>query len=224
MNVNALPSSINATSVNATGVLARAQNSGLESSAGSLETKRPVTGAERAESQKPTSANPEGLSESEKRQVDKLKQRDREVRAHEQAHANVGGSYAGAPRYQFTRGPDGKSYATSGEVQIDISPEREPEATVRKMDVVIAAALAPAEPSSQDYAVARQAQAQRTQAQAEVREQQQAELNGDDESGRAIDSRDLGGLLTDPNAEPDQSLSQVATEVYTAIQANFFSA
>lgn len=212
MNVNGSPGVFNAVGAYAGGPSARAPSPSDQRAATPTEAKRPVQPATKAESQKATVDNPEGLSEAEKKQVDKLKQRDREVRAHEQAHATVGGSYAGAPQYQFTKGPDGKAYATSGEVQIDISPEREPEDTIRKMDIVIAAALAPAEPSSQDYAVARQAQAQRTQAQSEVRERQDAELNGDDQ-------RDLGGLLTGSEDAPDRSLGQVAASIYSAIQA-----
>ena len=59
---------------------------------------------------------------AEQRQVRALAARDREVRAHEQAHAAVGGQYAGSPHYDYTRGPNGVSYATSGHVNIDISP------------------------------------------------------------------------------------------------------
>jgi hypothetical protein len=52
----------------------------------------------------------------------------------------VGGAYASAPTYTFQQGPDGKRYAVGGEVQIDTSTERTPEATIRKMRVVISAA------------------------------------------------------------------------------------
>ena len=62
------------------------------------------------------------LSEQEQQQVRELSARDREVRAHEEAHANVGGRYAGSPTYSFQRGPDGKQYAVGGEVSIDVSP------------------------------------------------------------------------------------------------------
>eukprot|EP01026_Neomeris_dumetosa_P052371 TRINITY_DN46319_c0_g1_i8.p1 TRINITY_DN46319_c0_g1~~TRINITY_DN46319_c0_g1_i8.p1 ORF type:complete len:240 (-),score=28.68 TRINITY_DN46319_c0_g1_i8:18-737(-) len=43
----------------------------------------------------------------DQREIADLSARDREVRAHEQAHAAVGGLYAGAPTYQYERGPDG---------------------------------------------------------------------------------------------------------------------
>ncbi len=105
----------------------------------------------------------------EQLEIAALASRDREMRAHEQAHAAVGGAYAGAPTYTFTRGPDGKRYAIGGEVSIDSSPiPNDPEATLRKMELVQRAALAPAEPSAQDRRVAAQAAAQATQARAEL--------------------------------------------------------
>lgn len=118
----------------------------------------------------------EELSEEEERNVDKLKQVDAKVRAHENAHSGAGGNHASGPSYEFTTGPDGHRYATSGEVQIDVSAVRDnPEATLRKMDTVIRAALAPADPSSQDLAVSRQAQATRAQARVELSKKREAE-------------------------------------------------
>ncbi|NQD92467.1 hypothetical protein HP532_07360 [Pseudomonas sp. CrR25] len=105
----------------------------------------------------------------EQQQIAELVDRDRDVRAHEQAHAAVGGSYAGAPSYTYSRGPDGKRYVTGGEVGIDVAAvPNDPHATLRKMEVVLRAALAPAEPSAQDLRVAAQAQAQMVQARAEL--------------------------------------------------------
>lgn len=120
----------------------------------------------------------EDLSPEEETQVRDLKKRDAEVKQHEQAHASVGGPYAGSPSYQYTRGPDGKRYAVSGEVPIDASAEREPEQTIRKMEVVIRAALAPAEPSPQDRQVAAQASQTRSEAQAELQKQRAEEQTG----------------------------------------------
>lgn len=115
------------------------------------------------------------LTEEEQRIVAQLKARDREVRTHEQAHKAVGGRYAGTISYEFDRGPDGKQYAVGGEVPIDASPiEGDPKATIAKMEIVIAAALAPAEPSGEDRAVARQAQATRMEAVSELRAERRA--------------------------------------------------
>lgn len=128
-----------------------------------------------------TTANPltGNLTPEQEKEVQELQQRDQEVRNHEQAHKTVGGPYAGAISYQTVTGPDGREYAVGGEVQIDVSPvPNNPEATVRKMDVVVRAALAPAEPSSQDFAVARAAQGIRLQAQQEAQEIRDAERNG----------------------------------------------
>lgn len=126
------------------------------------------------------------LSEEEEKQVDELKKIDFEVRSHEQAHKTVGGAYAGPIQYETVTGPDGREYAVAGEVAIDASPiPGNPQATIQKMDIVIRAALAPAEPSPQDFAVARAAQQARAQAQKELQEQQaaeQAEARGDEET------------------------------------------
>ena len=119
-----------------------------------------------------TSSLTQPLSKDEQAQVAKLKARDTQVRAHEQAHKNVGGEYAGAISYEYQKGPDGRSYAVGGEVPIDASEiAGDPEATIEKMRVVKAAALAPAEPSAQDRKVAALADAQMMKAQAELNTQ-----------------------------------------------------
>lgn len=98
------------------------------------------------------------LSEEEKKVIQELQQRDLQVRNHEQAHQAVGGNLAGSPSYETTRGPDNRHYATNGEVNIDMSPVHgNPDATVEKAQQVRHAALAPANPSSQDRAVAAKA-------------------------------------------------------------------
>lgn len=114
----------------------------------------------------------ETLTEEDKNQVKDLKDRDREVRVHEQAHAAVGGQHAGSPSYEYETGPDGKRYAVAGEVSIDVSEEEKPQDTVQKMQIVRAAALAPAEPSSQDLKVAAEASQKENKARAQVSEQQ----------------------------------------------------
>lgn len=115
------------------------------------------------------------LTDEEKEQVAKLKQIDAKVRAHERAHAAVGGQYAGAPSYSYAKGPDGQQYAVGGEVSIDIGAEADPEATLRKAAQVAAAALAPADPSGADRAVAAAAAQLRVQALAQIREEKRVE-------------------------------------------------
>ncbi|MEM1313188.1 MAG: putative metalloprotease CJM1_0395 family protein, partial [Pseudomonadota bacterium] len=122
----------------------------------------------------------DGLSDEERAVVRDLAARDREVRAHEQAHATVGRPYAGAPSYVYQVGPDGRRYAVGGSVQIDMSPiEGDPEATAEKMRVVAAAAMAPRDPSAADRAVAAAARALMAQAQAEAASLAAAERRGD---------------------------------------------
>ncbi len=109
------------------------------------------------------------LSEKEQRQVRELQARDREVRIHEQAHVAAAGSlYRGGPTYDFQRGPDGKRYAVGGSVQIDTSPGSTPEETIAKAQQMRRAALAPAEPSSTDRAVAASAARLEAEARAEL--------------------------------------------------------
>lgn len=133
--------------------------------------------AEDAEESAEESSDPQELTQEEQEQVKELSDRDREVRAHEQAHVAAAGPYArGGPSYEYQRGPDGKRYAIGGEVQIDTSPvANDPEATIRKAQVVKRAALAPAEPSDQDRRVAAEAVQMEMQARQEMTEQRRAE-------------------------------------------------
>jgi hypothetical protein len=111
--------------------------------------------------------------QKEREQVGELAARDREVRAHEQAHAAVAGQYAGTTTYSYERGPDGVSYAVGGEVSIDTSPiPGDPEATLRKAQQLQRAANAPADPSSQDARVAAQSVQMEQQARIELSKQQ----------------------------------------------------
>ncbi|MDD2897971.1 MAG: putative metalloprotease CJM1_0395 family protein [Desulfuromonadaceae bacterium] len=90
-------------------------------------------------------------------EIARLKSTEEKVKAHEAAHKAAGGTITGPVSFTYTRGPDGKSYISGGEVPIKISSGKTPEETVDRMDQVIRAALAPADPSPQDRAVAAQA-------------------------------------------------------------------
>ncbi|MCF8474940.1 MAG: hypothetical protein K9G26_09605 [Emcibacter sp.] len=126
------------------------------------------------------------LTEEEKTRVAKLKKIDREVKAHEQAHKNAGGKYAGSASFGYEVGPDGVRYAVSGEVSIDIAPVKgDPRATIDKMNAVSSAALAPLEPSGQDRRVAAQAASIRARAQAELAQQTQNKLVGNSEENNS---------------------------------------
>lgn len=108
-------------------------------------------------------------TEEQLAQIRELKARDQEVRQHEAAHKAAAGALAGAATFSYTRGPDGRMYATGGEVSIDTSTvPGDPQATINKMRTIHAAATAPIDPSSQDRRVAAQAMMQMMKAQQEL--------------------------------------------------------
>lgn len=108
-----------------------------------------------AEARRQVAAAKVELTPAEQRQVRELVQIDRAVRAHEQAHLSAGrGVVTSGANFTYTYGPDGKQYAIAGEVGIDTSPEREPEENIDKGIRIQDAALAPRDPSPQDYQVA----------------------------------------------------------------------
>lgn len=119
----------------------------------------------------------QGLSTQDLTQLRTLKQRDTEVRSHEQAHLSAAGQYArGGASFVFQKGPDGASYAVGGEVGIDVSREATPEDTISKMQTIKRAALAPLNPSSADRSIAAQASIKESLARQEIIQQQHEDL------------------------------------------------
>ncbi|MGC6509640.1 MAG: putative metalloprotease CJM1_0395 family protein [Myxococcota bacterium] len=116
------------------------------------------------------------LSKSEIEQLSRLRSRDEEVRAHESAHVAAGGGLTSMPTYSYQVGPDGKQYAIGGSVNIDTSPENTPEATIAKAERIERAALAPANPSSQDRIVAQKAKQMQMKARMELAAEKKAEI------------------------------------------------
>ena len=122
----------------------------------------------------------------DKKVINQLSKRDREVRSHELAHATVGGSTTGSPSYSFEVGPNGKKYAVDGEVKVDLSiVAGDPKATILKMQKVYDAALAPINPSPQDIRVAASATRKILTAQSELLTQQK------ENSTQATDNENL---------------------------------
>ncbi|MCS3805013.1 hypothetical protein HNO92_002250 [Chromobacterium alkanivorans] len=113
------------------------------------------------------------LDEQQQKQVEALKARDSEVRQHEQAHLTSGGALAGGgATYTYQQGPDGKQYAIGGEVGIRLARGSTPQETISNAQTVQRAALAPADPSGQDRAVAAAAAQMEQQARIELMQQQ----------------------------------------------------
>ncbi|HET8849242.1 MAG TPA: putative metalloprotease CJM1_0395 family protein [Marinobacter sp.] len=178
------------------------------------ESRRPATPTDESRSSEaseetrrrpPSATREQGLTDAELKQLSELKARDREVRAHEAAHQAVGGQYAGGMSFTYQRGPDGAQYAVGGEVSIDIAPvQGDPRATIEKMRVVRAAALAPAQPSGQDRAVAAQAMQTMLQAQAELAagaSEQGANGRGENAGVRVNESGSASGTATGQQAD-----------------------
>ena len=125
---------------------------------------------------------------------------------HEQAHKAVAGQHAGAVHLEYAAGPDGKRYAVSGHVPIDVSPVAgDPEATVRKMQAVRRAATAPGNPSGADRQVAAHAAqlAQRARAEMAAKRYETAEGYGT--------SQRLGAEQAGPQSTPPEAVA-TATE------------
>ena len=119
--------------------------------------------------------NSQTLSDDALKKVQQLKQRDQEVRSHEQAHLSAAGGLAqGGPHFSFVTGPDGRRYVVGGDVSVDVAPvSGDPLATLQKAEQIKRAALAPAKPSTQDQRVAAQATTMQMKAQMELLKQNQ---------------------------------------------------
>lgn len=177
------------------------RESGEVTPAGAIQSGEPEASAKSEETQRqsgrPDEAQ-ESLSEEELRLVERLKERDAEVRAHEMAHVAAGGRYVtSGPSYDYQIGPDGKGYAIGGEVGIDTSMDSgDPAANLEKARAILRAAMAPAEPSAQDYQVAAAARSMEAQAAQALQEQRQVgaterrQSEGGDEVARRDEQTD----------------------------------
>lgn len=161
-----------------------------------------------------SSSSDKQLTEEEQKQIDELKARDREVKTHEQAHIAAGGSYVkGGATYDYQTGPDGKQYAVGGSVNIDTSPvDGDPEATIAKAQVVIKAALAPAEPSGQDQKVASAARQMMNEARKELTSQNNEEINADTNT----DTENKTGSVEESSDTSNKETAAVNTDSSTS--------
>ena len=170
----------------------------------------------------------EELSAEEKQEVEKLKERDQEVRRHEQAHlAAAGGLATGGANYKFKTGPDGQQYAVGGEVGLKIPEGGSPEESIRIAAQIERAALAPAEPSSSDRQIAAKARRQKTEAQQELHEQRvnEAKQTYSSENPESLSVKDLSSeLVSEWNSESENkggAISSGVTSIYGAAGISF---
>ncbi|WP_338364012.1 putative metalloprotease CJM1_0395 family protein [uncultured Pseudoalteromonas sp.] len=200
-----LPSSAEAATYDATGKLSDEQTV-EQRQQGSEESNSEQQQSQQASEESSEEEQEQQQLELEQQQIKELKARDTEVRVHEQAHASVGGQYAGSPSYEYQRGPDGNNYAVGGEVQIDVSEiPGDPQATIDKMQTVRAAALAPAEPSSADRAIAADATQKMAAAQAELAAPADDEAQGQEESQNALSINETSTAESQKNTDTEQS-------------------
>ena len=131
------------------------------------------------------------MSAEDRKYLQELKERDREVREHEMAHKRVAGQYAGAVTYTYQTGPDNKQYAIGGKTQLDTSEEPTPEENIVKQEIIYDAALAPKDPSSKDKEVARDAQQSAKRSKVELAQQEAAERREElEEQAEAAEERE----------------------------------
>lgn len=123
---------------------------------------------ERQEDKQTQNINGVELDAKQIQQLRELQSIDRDVKAHEAAHQAAGGGLAGAASFSYTRGPDNQMYAVAGEVPIRMQQGRTPEETIANARQIAAAAMAPTNPSPQDYKVAANAAKMEFEARAEA--------------------------------------------------------
>lgn len=149
------------------------------------------------------------LTIQQAQQVRELQSIDRNVKAHEAAHQAAGGGLAGAASFSYTRGPDNQMYATAGEVPIRMQKGRTPEETIANARQVVAAAMAPADPSPQDYKVAANALKMEFEARAEATKlkaqeaQEKKEENEEKQENLDINNQDSKDNFEETQANKD---------------------
>lgn len=163
-----------------------------------------------------TGAVTKPLTPEQKAAVSELAARDTAVRAHEAAHQAAAGGLGGAASFTYATGPDGRRYAVGGEVPVSLRSGHTPQETIANAQAVRSAALAPADPSAQDLAVAAQA----TQMEAEARQEAaQTRSDGGDGGRPGAVKRAPGGRGPDGAQASHEPASAKPTDSTAAIPA-----
>ena len=141
--------------------------------------------------------------------MEELKERDAEVVAHEQAHKAVAGALSPGPiHYEYTQGPDRVNYRTGGHVNITTSEGKTPEETLSRAETIQRAALAPAEPSSQDRAVAAEAAQMASQARQEIAKER-VEDKADDKKTDEAESKLTDSISVEESEDAENASENV---------------
>lgn len=96
------------------------------------------------------------LRDFNKQKEDLIQRNYNHIYAHELAHKVAGGSFAGA--ISIEKNSEGIPVSGHVPIKMPVLDKNNPQKTIDDADVVIKAALAPSDPSSQDYKVAAEAQ------------------------------------------------------------------
>lgn len=156
-------------------------------------------------------------------QLRELQNIDRNVKAHEAAHQAAGGGLAGAASFTYTRGPDNQMYATAGEVPISMQKGNTPEETIANARQIVAAAMAPADPSPQDYKVAANATKMEFEARAEAMKLKAKEAKEKEEENKEKDEKNSENSLektdkdsksNDKNSNFDKDFKNFVAKTY----------
>lgn len=91
------------------------------------------------------------LDSNEEAQVSRLAARDSAVRAEESAHKSMAGAFSGPIHYDYTRGPDGRLYATGGHVSMTSAGVANRYQMEQAMGAFAAAGRVPAATSAADF-------------------------------------------------------------------------
>jgi hypothetical protein len=122
----------------------------------------------------------ENIPEELDPRIRRFREIEKDVLAHEAAHAVSAGGMGWPVVYRYATGPDGRRYIVGGHVMISVPKGRTPEEQLRILSRVIGAALANPDPSPGDKAVARWAARAELEA---LRELQAARRNALEELG-----------------------------------------
>ena len=95
------------------------------------------------------------LKDFQKQKDDLIQKNYNHIYAHEMAHKAAGGAFAGA--ISIEKNSDGIPVSGHVPIKMPVLDKNNPQKTIDHANTVIRAALAPGDPSSQDYKVAAQA-------------------------------------------------------------------
>lgn len=123
-----------------------------------------------------TNKNTTQLTNEEMSHLSELRNIDSKVRSHEAAHQS-GPAAAGGASFTYAKGPDGVMYAVAGEVPVRIETGSNPQETISNLQGVVSTALAPADPSPQDIAIASKARVMMMKAQQELAQEIQEKVS-----------------------------------------------